>query len=61
VFTNRINQDHELRLTCDSYRDQRQNQEACLEKLTSLIRDVADRVKGPEQPSLETQQRVRQL
>jgi peptidyl-tRNA hydrolase ICT1 len=61
TFANRINQDHQLRLTCDSHRSQRQNQDACLEKLVHLIRDAANLVKGFEGPSMETRQRVQRL
>ena len=61
ISANRINQDHELVLNCDTFRSQMENQNACVEKLTHLIRYAAKLAQGPKDPSLYTRQRIHQL
>jgi protein subunit release factor B len=61
ISANRINQDHELVLHCDTFRSQMENRNACIEKLTHLIRCAAESAKGPKDPSLHTRQRIHQL
>jgi protein subunit release factor B len=61
ICPNRINRDHELILTCDTHRSQKRNREECIEKLRILVLDANNIAKGPEGPSIETQQKIEQL
>jgi ribosome-associated protein len=58
-YAGKLTNDGELVLSCEEFRDQKRNQEGCLEKLRELVRAVArpPKVRRPTKPTRGSQER----
>ncbi len=58
-FSNRVNQEGEVVLSCDMYRDQKRNKEECIQRLEQMIAQVArpPKRRKPTKPSKASKNR----